>query len=544
MVGPGQLRLNSEKPVYRPGPHQILTKVEAVGLCFSDMKLLKQFDQHPRKVPLASGLAEEILREIPTYKPDTEPTVPGHELCVRVVEVGHGVTDYQPGQRWLVQPDWRLLKTPGANGACGYNFEGALQEYLLLDERVLGSPRQVDTYNMMPAPEENSASAVALVEPWACVENSYVTPERQGPKPGGRMLVVVGPGRMPSWLGYSPDAAPAELLVFAPAGSARAALQSLESDRTRVRLVDAIEQIANESVDDVVAFTHDPTTLESVSDKLAKGGIVNVVLGGAAIGRKVTLGMGRIHYGYTRWVGTPGFEAADGWKMIPANGEFREGESVLVVGAGGPMGQMHVIRALSRGLRPVASDLDDARLEAMRRKASAVGTPDLPTVNSRTQETPRGFGYVALMAPVPALVEQAVELAAPRARVNVFAGIPAPVKAPLDLDAVIRKQVFVFGTSGSEPADMRTVLAQVVGNRLDTDLSVSAVSGMAGAIDGLKAVEDRSLDGKIIVYPELHDLDLVPLADMAQRFPSVAAKMRDGTWNKQAEAELLRVAAQ
>lgn len=68
---------------------------------------------------------------------------------------------------------------------------------------------------------------------------------------------------------------------------------------------------------------------------------------------------------------------------------------------------------------------------------------------------PRGpVDYCMLMAPAPALVEQAI-----------------------------------------------AVLGKVVAGQLDTSLPVGAVSGMAGAIDGLTAVRNRTIAGKIIVYP-------------------------------------------
>ena len=48
LVGPDKLTFNKSKEVVRPGRHQILCRVEAVGLCFSDLKLLKQFSSHVR----------------------------------------------------------------------------------------------------------------------------------------------------------------------------------------------------------------------------------------------------------------------------------------------------------------------------------------------------------------------------------------------------------------------------------------------------------------------------------------------------------------
>ena len=66
---------------------------------------------------------------------------------------------------------------------------------------------------------------------------------------------------------------------------------------------------------------------------------------------------------------------------------------------------------------------------------------------------------------------------------------------------------------------------------------------MAGAVDGIAAVENRTLAGKIIVYPMLHDIGLIPLAELHKQFPTVAAKLDKGAWCKAAEQELLRVAA-
>src|ERR1700748_661364 len=91
LVGPDRLELNPAKPVPTPGPTQILGRVECVGLCFSDMKLLHQFDRHPRKTPVLAHLAEEVLREIPSYVPGGAPTVPGHEVVLRVLAVGDRV---------------------------------------------------------------------------------------------------------------------------------------------------------------------------------------------------------------------------------------------------------------------------------------------------------------------------------------------------------------------------------------------------------------------------------------------------------------------
>src|SRR5271166_761842 len=95
LVGPNELRLNESKPVYEPGPHQVLCRVEVCGLCFSDLKLLKQFSAHARKSEVKTGLDQKALLDMPHYVPGDKPTVPGHETVVRIVRIGPKVTRFK-----------------------------------------------------------------------------------------------------------------------------------------------------------------------------------------------------------------------------------------------------------------------------------------------------------------------------------------------------------------------------------------------------------------------------------------------------------------
>jgi len=528
LVGPGALKLEPLKRVPTPGPHEVLVKVEAVGLCFSDLKLLKQFDKHARKTEIVAGIEQDVLKGIQSYVPGSLPTVPGHEVVGRVVAVGDQVRHHKVGQRYLVQADYRQLPTAGGSyAAFGYNFEGGLQEYTLVDERVVIAP-DGDRF-LIPAGEDKSASAVALVEPWACVEASYATRERNRIKAGGRLLVVAADGRAAKGVTecFSPDGEPAELRTVAPS---------------------EVADLPQESFDDIVYFGSDKATIDVLNDKLAAGGIINIVLGGRRIGQLVSVGVGRLHYGMTRWIGTTGSHPAESCQHIPATGEIRHNDRILVVGAGGPMGQMHVIRNICLGLSGlslVGTDLDAPRIDALRRKAEPMAKANgvaLRLVNPQHERLDGTFTYFALMAPVGALVADAIQKADDGAIINVFAGIPAPTKHALDLDAYLAKRCFLLGTSGSTIEDMRIVLRKVERDQLDTNASVDAISGMSGATDGIAAVESRALAGKIIVYPMLHDVGLIPLAELEKHFPTVAEKLDNGRWTREAERELLRVA--
>jgi L-sorbose 1-phosphate reductase len=541
LVGPADLRLNPAKPVHRPGPHEILIRIEAVGLCFSDLKLLQQFSAHPRKAEIVGGLPPEVLQGIQSYVPNEKPTVPGHEVACRIVAVGAQVKRYKVGERCLVQADYRDLTTRNSNGAFGYNFEGGLQEYCIVDERVAIDARG-DRF-LMPVGEEKSASAVALVEPWACVENSYVSQERRHIKPGGKLLIVAEAGAKLVGVAESFAAgAPGEITA---ACHDEVQFRALDSWRTKVIRADDPAALPNESFNDIVYFGSRKAALDVLNDKLAPRGLLNIVLGGRKIGEKVNVGVGRVHYGQTRWIGTTGLNAAESYQSIPATTEVRANDTIIVIGAGGPMGQMHVIRNICSGvpgISLVGTDVDDARLDGLAKKvcamAQAHGMP-LRLVNTTREKVTGAFRYWALMAPVGALVADAIAGAADGAIVNIFAGIPAPTKHLLDLDTYIERHCYLFGTSGSTIEDMRIVLGKVESGRLDTNASVDAICGMSGATAGIKAIENRTLAGKIIVYPVLHDVGLIPLGELPRHFPAVAAKLHEGQWTKAAEVELL-----
>jgi threonine dehydrogenase-like Zn-dependent dehydrogenase len=460
LVGPDQLKINEQKQVFQPGPHQVLCKVEVCGLCFSDLKLLKQFSGHARKSEVKAGIDQNALLEMPHYVPGDKPVVPGHETVVRIVKVGPEVTRFKAGERYLVQTDYRWLPTAHSASAFGYNFEGALQEYVLVDERVITAP---DGESMLiPAPDDLPASAIALCEPWACVEDAYVEKQRRTLRDG-----------------------------------------------------------------DVVYHGNDPAEVERLFTKVPTNGLMVICQHGKKFGRPVVTPVGRTHYGGIRIVGTVGDNVEDALASIPATAEIRPNDKINIIGAAGPMGTMHVIRDLCQGVPGVkvyAGDLSEERLANLRDLTEPLAKNRLVTYNPKTNPPSEKFDYIVLMAPVPALVAQAVKDAASKAIINIFAGIAADKTAEVDLDAYIDKHCYFIGTSGSTLDDMKAVLKKVVARQLDTNLSVAAIAGLDGAIDGIHAVEKNTMPGKIIVYPSVKGLKLTPVP----------------RWTAEAEKELLR----
>jgi threonine dehydrogenase-like Zn-dependent dehydrogenase len=133
--GTGFSHLNVRKvPTPRPGPRQMLARVDAAGICTSLIKLIEQGPNHP----LLSGW--DITRF---------PLILGDEGSVTLVEVGAELREhYNPGERYVIQPsvdiapiNHRERYRDGARGvnkvAVGYTLAGHLAEYVLVTEEIL-----------------------------------------------------------------------------------------------------------------------------------------------------------------------------------------------------------------------------------------------------------------------------------------------------------------------------------------------------------------------------------------------------------------------
>ncbi len=294
----------------------------------------------------------------------------------------------------------------------------------------------------------------------------------------------------------------------------------------------------------MIYFGSNPDTVEALFGKVATRGLLNIVLCGGKFGRDVVTMVGRVHYGGIRIVGTTGSEPAESMEVIPEADEIRPGDKINVIGAGGPMGMMHVIRNICQGVEGLsvfASDVDENRLATLTRIAVPLARKngvEYKAYNPIKEAAPAAFDYTALMAPIPDLVAASVRSAPEGGLINIFAGIPATVTAGVDLDAYIQKRLYFIGTSGSTLDDMKRMLAKAAG-RLDTNLSVAAVCGLAGATKGIRAVENRSIAGKIIVYPACKGLGLVLLEELNEKMPEVAKYLNNGLWTRAAEQKLL-----
>jgi threonine dehydrogenase-like Zn-dependent dehydrogenase len=477
-----------------------------------------------------------------------------------VITVGANLRDqYRPGQRLAVQPD---IYQQGKSTAYGYTIPGGLIQFHLLGPEVLDADHGA---YVLPVGEQLGYAETALTEPWACVEGAYRQRRRLMPLAGGALWIVGQPGDTTSYQFSEGLAAPATIVLTDVPASLRALIQAstaaqvIERDGLTPAEYPALkdELTSGQGFDDIVLL--DPRSAEAVSAAaklIARRGTLNMV-GRTPLDGLPTIDVGRIHYDYTAYLGNPGPDIAASYGEAHNRSDLRPGGVTVFVGAGGPMGQMHIQRAIEVPNGPktlIATDVNDERLAVVAQQFAPLVQQHgkrLITVNPQSsseslrdlvlRET-NGCGADDVIACVPsaALMADAATLLAPDGMLVLFAGVPNGTFAPLNLSDVYLHNAQFTGTSGSALADQATVIRKTIERQLSPNRSVAAIGGIEAARDGIVAMIEGRFPGKIVIFPQISGLPLTSIADMEATYPDLAAKLDPGdVWTPAAEQALI-----
>lgn len=398
---------------------------------------------------------------------------------------------------------------------------------------------------------------------------SYLLEYRQQVKAGGICLMVGGQGADALTLGSTFDNAvpkrivaghlPAALLAAVKATGAEVIEMACDGQCSALETIIGL-YTDGKGFDDIIVCGKVPEDcLEKLAAKLNRAGVLNIVCA-APSSQPHSVDVGRVHYEDWYYLGNPGPDIGASYGRHRQLTELKAGGSAWFLGAGGPMGQMHVQRACEMTDGPaliVASDIDPERLQELRDRfipaAQAHGrtlivlnpkefTPEAFEAKLRELSGGRGFDDVVALVPVAALVEQASAHVAQDGLLNIFAGVARGTQCRLNLDDINLRNIRWIGSSGSKISDMQQTLRMAESKELLTANAVAAVGGLDAVYHGLELVKAQAVPGKIVIYQQITDLPLTRLSEMKDKFPTVAAKMRDGKyWTREAEDELLRL---
>jgi len=527
-----------------PGENQLLVRIDAVGMCFSDIKILRQGGKHPK-----------------LYNRDLvkEPGRLGHEVSLTVVKAGKGLKDkYHPGQRFAIQPD---IYQNGKSTAYGYTIPGGLIQYHLIGPEVLETDEGAC---LLPIDSTISYAGASMLEPWGCVLAAYTQRRRLTPKSGG-VLWIVGQSNDRRAYQFSEGLdAPETIVVTNVPDSIHDLLKSAKAKTIIERndlSVEDFQDLSSEftdglGFDDIILLNpRSASRVSAISRLIARRGTLNLV-GESPLDGLVDADVGRLHYDYIAFLGNPGPDIGASYGESRNRCELKAGGSALFIGAGGPMGQMHVQRALEMPDGPkilVATEINNERLAALKDRFLPLAEKKgrrLVVINPTQNESAlrdlvdeltgrQGVDDVVVTVPSAKLMAESASLMNSDGMLVLFAGVPNGTLAPLNLSNVYLHNAQFTGTSGLTIDDQAAVLEEAKEGKLSPDRMVAAVGGLDAVLDAINGVIESQYPGKIIIFPQIECLPLMGLDELDKKFPEVAAKLDQGIfWTVESEAAL------
>jgi len=530
-------------PIPEPNDDQLLVRIDSVGMCFSDIKVMRQGGSHPK-------LYNRDLTK--------EPGRLGHEVSLTVIKVGKNLqNDYFPGQRLAVQPD---IYQDGKNTAYGYTIPGGLIQYHLIGAEVLDTDAGAC---LLPLTTEISYAAASLLEPWGCVIAAYTQRRRLTPKKGGIMWIIGSPGDTRVYEFSSGLGEPKTIVITDVPASVKALVKKTEAkiiEKNNLTLEDfenlKAEFTKGAGFDDIVIL--DPRSAKMVSEvskHIARRGILNMV-GQTPLDALPDADVGRLHYDYIAFLGNQGPDIAQSYGEARNRCELKPRGVSVFIGAGGPMGQMHVQRALEMSDGPrvlIATEINEERLDTLRQKFSPLAEKnhcELYVVNPNNldgglaalvDKASKGKGADDVVVTVPSakLMADSAALMNKDGMLVLFAGVPNGTMAPLNLSDVYLHNAQYTGTSGLSIDDQAMVLTKTDQGKLSPGRMVAAIGGLNTVIEAMESVINNSFPGKIVIFPQIPDLPLLGLDELKEKLPDVGEKLGEGNvWTIETEAAL------
>jgi threonine dehydrogenase-like Zn-dependent dehydrogenase len=376
------------------------------------------------------------------------------------------------------------------------------------------------------------------------------------------MLIVGNPGDERDYQFSAGLDAPAKIILCDAPASVKALVEATDAE---VIICDGTEDFATlsqelaggEGFDDIVVL--DPRSAETISEiakQIAFRGTLNMVGTQPLDGRPET-DLGRLHYHYTAYVGNQGPDIATSYGEERNRCELAADGVSVFIGAGGPMGQMHVQRAIQMPNGPqvlVATEVNELRLDALNERfvplAEEYGKKLIVT-NPVTDEKKlydlvmeltegKGADDVVVSVPSAGLMVEADTMMNENGMMVFFAGVPNGTMGALTLSNVYMHNAQYTGTSGLTIDDQAAVLERAEEGVLSPGRMVAAIGGMDAGLDAINAVINSSYPGKIVIFPQIENLPLMDLDELAEKLPDIAKKLGEGnTWTPEAEEALI-----
>jgi threonine dehydrogenase-like Zn-dependent dehydrogenase len=339
LYGKGDLRLE-EFDLPPIEEDEILAQVISDSICMSSYKAAEQGADHKR-----------VPKDI-----DKNPTIIGHEMSGRLVEVGRKWRKtFKADMKFSIQP---ALNYKGSLDAPGYSFR-----YIGGDATYIIIPNEVMEMNCLLPYSGRGYFPASLSEPVSCIagafhasfhneQGSYV--HRMGIREGGCLALLAGAGPMGlGSLDYALHAANRPRLIvvtdiddqrlerartfFPPEQAAELGVELVFSNTAVIEDVPGhlIGLTGGQGFDDVFVFAPVAPVVETGDRILGKNGCLNFFAGPTDAQFAARVNFYNVHYGGTHIVGTSGGNTDDMIEALALMSEGKINPAMMVTHVGG-----------------------------------------------------------------------------------------------------------------------------------------------------------------------------------------------------------------
>ncbi len=179
-------------------------------------------------------------------------------------------------------------------------------------------------------------------------------------------------------------------------------------------------------------------------------------------------------------------------------------DTVFIFGAGF-IGSVHAEFAMLKGAEKIIlSDISDARLEIVKRVL-----PQVTTINTMKNDvmqfiqeftSGRGADVIITAAPSGAAQASALAIAATRARISLFGGLPGEGAGFLNSNTIHYKELSLFGSHASTVAQNKQVLSWISSGKIDLHKYVSASFPLEKIEDAFESLKSEKMV-KVLITP-------------------------------------------
>ncbi len=306
--------------------------------------------------------------------------------------------------------------------------------------------------------------------------------------------------------------------------------------------------------DDIIILGNpDDATLTAISERMAVNGLL-CWLPQSEPQKYVAMDVAKIHYNKVNLLGSSQRRLSDAFREEKYRYDYHPGGVLIISGGGGTMGRIHLQRALKSPCAPakiIVTGNTRTRLDQMAQDFSAIiaasdievnylSLQDCVDFRGQLRELVGEHGATDIIVSAPGIepIDAVVEFLADDGILILFSGTRYGLFGKLPLGWVASRNVSITASSGSSVADQLQVLAKMNRNEALPDFNVAAIGGLMATKSGLEAVKAGRFTGKVVIYPQLKHLPLLPLNELGNWDRQLGDYVVQNGWSRTAERML------